>query len=184
MSEALEAAAAALAKRYHGEDLGSIVKFDLVGEGVIRIVGGKVVTGDGEADVTISAPLEVFRAIFDGEMSPATAYMSGKIEVDGDMGVAMMLSQALGKLFALAEAYPDLKANQNFIQLQNELSAIEDKVAASRRFYNSAVGDYNTSIEQFPNSVIAGMGGFDAREFFDVGEEARVGLNQPPEVKF
>lgn len=96
MSEALEQAAASLRKRYHGEDLGSVVKFDLKGEGVIRIVGGKVVTEDGEADVTISAPLDVFRAIFDGEMSPADAYMSGQIEVDGDMGVAMMLSQALG----------------------------------------------------------------------------------------
>lgn len=102
-----------------------------------------------------------------------------------EMGQAEgVLTQALGKLFALAEAYPDLKANQNFIQLQNELSAIEDKVAASRRFYNSAVGDYNTAIEQFPNSVVAGMGGFEAREFFDVGEEARTDLNQAPEVKF
>lgn len=95
-----------------------------------------------------------------------------------------MLTQALGKLFALAEAYPELKANQNFMQLQNELSAIEDKVAASRRFYNSSVGDYNTAIEQFPNSVIAGMGGFDQREFFDVGEEERAALGQAPEVKF
>ena len=96
MSEALAAAAAALERRFHGEDLGSTVKFDIEGEGVIRIVGGKIVTGDGESDVTISAPLDVFRAIFDGELSPASAYMSGKIQIDGDMGVAMMLSQALG----------------------------------------------------------------------------------------
>ena len=96
MSEALKAAAAALERRYHGEDLGSVIKFNLQGEGLIRIVGGKVVIGDGEADVTISAPLEVFRAIFEGEMSPASAYMPGKIDVEGDMGVAMMLGQALG----------------------------------------------------------------------------------------
>jgi LemA protein len=94
------------------------------------------------------------------------------------------LSGALGKIFALAEAYPDLKASQNFIQLQTELSSIEDKVAASRRFYNSAVGDYNTAIQQFPASMIAGSGGFTAREFFDVGETERAQLNVAPTVKF
>ena len=67
-----------------------------------------------------------------------------------------MLSQALGKLFALAEAYPDLKANQNFLQLQDQLSDVENKIAASRRFYNNAVGEYNTGIEQFPANLIAG----------------------------
>ena len=95
-----------------------------------------------------------------------------------------MLTGALGKLFALAEAYPDLKANQNFIQLQNELSTIEDKLAAARRFYNSAVQDYNTSREQFPASVIAGTFSFEPRDFFDVGTEGREALSTPPEVKF
>jgi LemA protein len=94
------------------------------------------------------------------------------------------LSGALGKIFALAEAYPDLKANQNFLRLQTELSAIEDKVAASRRFYNSSVGDYNTAVEQFPASVIAGSTGFSKREFFDVGEAERGKLNVVPDVKF
>ncbi len=94
------------------------------------------------------------------------------------------LSAALGKMFALAEAYPDLKASNNFIQLQTELSSIEDKVAASRRFYNSAVGDYNTAIEQFPASMVAGPGGFTKREFFDVGEAERAQLNVAPTVKF
>ncbi|MCA8901896.1 MAG: LemA family protein, partial [Hyphomonas sp.] len=89
----------------------------------------------------------------------------------------------LGKLFALAEAYPDLKANTNFIQLQDELSAIEDKLAAARRFYNSAVQDYNTAREQFPGSIIAGMFSFEERDFFDVGE-ARATLSEPPQVKF
>src|SRR5262245_13150380 len=94
------------------------------------------------------------------------------------------LSGALGKIFALAEAYPNLKASENFVQLQTELSSIEDKVAAARRFYNSAVGDYNTAIQQFPASMIAGMGGFAGREFFDVGEAARAELNVAPTVKF
>jgi LemA protein len=88
-----------------------------------------------------------------------------------------MLTASLGKLFALAEAYPDLKANTNFIQLQNELSAIEDKLAAARRFYN-------TSREQFPGSIIAGMFNFEGRDFFDVGVEGREALSTPPEVKF
>jgi LemA protein len=94
------------------------------------------------------------------------------------------LSGALGKVFALAEAYPDLKASTNFVQLQSELSSIEDKVAASRRFYNSSVGDYNTAIQQFPATLIAGGAGFTQREFFDVGETERAQLNVAPTVKF
>ncbi len=93
------------------------------------------------------------------------------------------LTGALGRLFALAEAYPDLKANENFKQLQDELSVIEDKLAAARRFYNSAVQDYNTSREQFPNSIVAGMFNFEEREFFDVGGD-RTALSTVPEVKF
>lgn len=94
------------------------------------------------------------------------------------------LTAALGKVFALAEAYPDLKANQNFIQLQNELSAIEDKLAAARRFYNSAVQNYNTSREQFPGSIIAGMFNFEGRDFFDIGVDGREAMSTPPQVKF
>lgn len=94
------------------------------------------------------------------------------------------VSSALGKVFALAEAYPNLKASDNFVKLQDELVQIEDKLAASRRFYNTAVGDYNTAIQQFPASLIAGGGGFTAREFFDVGETARADLNVAPTVKF
>lgn len=94
------------------------------------------------------------------------------------------LSGALGKLFALAESYPDLKASANFLQLQTELSSIEDKVAASRRFYNSSVNEYNTAVEQFPASMIAGATGFTKREMFDVGETERASLNVAPSVKF
>ncbi len=102
----------------------------------------------------------------------------------GEMGAAEgVLGQALGKLFALAEAYPDLKANQNFLDLQDELSVIEDKIAAARRFYNSAVQDYNTAREQFPGSLVAGSFNFDPREFFDLGED-RAAMSTPPEVKF
>ena len=93
------------------------------------------------------------------------------------------LTGALGRLFALSESYPDLKANENFKELQEELSVIEDKLAAARRFYNSAVQDYNTSREQFPNSIVAGMFNFEEREFFDVGGD-RTALSNVPEVKF
>lgn len=94
------------------------------------------------------------------------------------------VSSALGRIFALAEAYPDLKASNNFVQLQTELSLIEDKVAAARRFYNSAVNDYNTAIQQAPANIIAGMGGFTSKEFFDVGEAARAQMQDSPQVKF
>jgi LemA protein len=93
------------------------------------------------------------------------------------------LSGALRQLFALSEAYPDLKANANFQQLQAELSDIENKIAAARRFFNNAVQEYNTGIEQFPAALFASSFGFTRREFFDVGE-ARPQLEQAPQVKF
>lgn len=94
-----------------------------------------------------------------------------------------MLSAALGKLFALAEAYPDLKANTNFLQLQDQLSDIENKIAAARRFYNNAVSEYNTGREQFPAILLAGMFGFQESEYFEA-PEGREALQQPVEVKF
>ncbi|CAM5446576.1 LemA family OS=Afipia felis OX=1035 GN=NCTC12722_03012 PE=3 SV=1 [Afipia felis] len=93
------------------------------------------------------------------------------------------LTGALGRLIALSEAYPDLKANANFQQLQSELSDIENKVAASRRFFNNAVQEYNTGIQQMPAVLFAGMFGFTRKEFFDLGE-SRGQLEQAPSVKF
>ena len=94
------------------------------------------------------------------------------------------LSGALRQLFALSEAYPDLKANQNFQQLQSELSDVENKIAASRRFFNNAVQEYNTGIQQFPAVLLAGALGFATKDFFDVGVEERKVLDQAPQVKF
>lgn len=94
-----------------------------------------------------------------------------------------MLTGALRQLFALAEAYPDLKANTNFLQLQTELADIENKIAAARRFFNNAVQEYNTGIEQLPAALFAGSLGFRHREFFDLGE-TRPQLEQAPNVKF
>jgi len=94
-----------------------------------------------------------------------------------------MLTGALRQLFALSEAYPDLKANQNFQQLQTELADLENKIAAARRFFNNAVQEYNTGIQQFPAVLLAGPTGFTAREFFDLGAE-RATVGQTPQVKF
>ena len=94
-----------------------------------------------------------------------------------------MLSGALRQLFALSEAYPNLKANTNFQELQAELTDIENKLAASRRFFNNSVQEYNTGIQQFPAALFAGIFGFTPREFFDVGEERKT-LDQAPQVKF
>jgi len=95
-----------------------------------------------------------------------------------------VLTGALRQLFALSEAYPDLKANQNFQQLQSELSDIENKIAAARRFFNNAVQEYNTGIQQFPAVLLAGSLGFTPKEFFDVGAEERKVLEQAPQVTF
>ena len=89
---------------------------------------------------------------------------------------------ALGKLFAVAEAYPDLKANQNFLALQAELSNTEDRLQTSRRFYNANVRDYNRRVRSFPSGVIARSFGFKEAEFFEVDEALRQA--GPPQVSF
>jgi lemA-like protein len=93
-----------------------------------------------------------------------------------------MMEGALKSLFAVAEAYPELKANQNFLQLQQELVDTEDKIQAARRFYNGGVRDLNTKIQTFPANIVAGMFGFQTKEFFDV--EDRASVENPVEVKF
>ena len=95
-----------------------------------------------------------------------------------------LLDAALGKLFALAEAYPDLKANTNFLELQRELSDVENKIAAARRFFNNAVQEFNTIIQQIPGNFVAPMGGFKQREFFEIPEANRAAVETAPEVKF
>jgi LemA protein len=94
------------------------------------------------------------------------------------------LSTTLKSLFAVAEAYPDLKANQNFLQLQDELVDTEDKIQASRRFYNTGVRDLNTKIQVFPNTIFAGALGFKARDFFELDASDSAAAAEPVEVKF
>jgi LemA protein len=97
-----------------------------------------------------------------------------------------MLTGALGRLFALSEAYPDLKANTNFLELQRELSDIENKLAAARRFFNNAVSEFNAIRRQFPTVLFAAMVGFGSdKPFFDVGETDRAAMTAaPPSVSF
>jgi LemA protein len=91
------------------------------------------------------------------------------------------LSQALGRLFAVSEAYPDLKANQNFLELQRELTATEDRLQAARRFYNTQVEALNTKIQTLPSRIVAGMGNFKEREFFELEDRAEA---EVPSVAF
>lgn len=93
-----------------------------------------------------------------------------------------VLTGALKSVFALAEAYPDLKANQNFLELQRELSDTENKIQAARRFYNTNVRDINTAIQSFPGNVVAGMFHFGTRDFFELAEGS--GEREPVAVKF
>ncbi|MFT4034143.1 MAG: LemA family protein [Patulibacter sp.] len=100
-----------------------------------------------------------------------TAARNGAANANGPQAQAQAetaLTGALGRLFAVAEAYPDLKANQNFLQLQNELTDTEDKIQAARRFYNMQVRNLNTKVQSIPTNMIAGIAGVTEREFFEL----------------
>lgn len=94
------------------------------------------------------------------------------------------LEGTLKSLFAVAESYPDLKANENFLELQRELVDTEDKIQGSRRFYNSGVTNLNTKIQTFPANVVAGIFGFTNRDFFEVAAAEQEAANKPVDVKF
>jgi len=122
------------------------------------------------------------RTAFENVTAARTAAMSA--QGPEEKGKAEnMLSDALKSLFAVAEAYPDLKANTNFLELQRELSDTENKIQAARRFYNGNVRDFSTALMSFPGNVIAGIFRFTSPEFFELaeGEEA---ARQPVQVKF
>jgi LemA protein len=97
-------------------------------------------------------------------------------------GAENMLTGALKSVFAIAEAYPDLKANTNFLELQRELSDTENKIQAARRFYNGTVRDLNIKVQSFPGNIIAGMFNFSKMEFFDLADDDAA--QKPVEVKF
>ncbi len=119
-------------------------------------------------------------------VTAARAAAAGATSVNDKVQAENMLTASLGRLFAVAEAYPDLKANTNYLELQRELSDIENKLAAARRFFNNAVSEFNAVRRQFPTVLFAGMVGFNAdKPFFDVGEGERATLTAaPPKVSF
>jgi LemA protein len=104
--------------------------------------------------------------------------------IDDKIVAEQQLTSALQGLRVQVEAYPDLKANQNFLQLQEELSDIENKLAASRRFFNGATTEYNNAVESFPGNLIAKNFGFNREIFFDLGEDNRKKMEEPPTIKF
>lgn len=110
------------------------------------------------------------------------AMQSGSAPMEERLKDENMLSGALKSLFAVAESYPDLKSNQNFMQMQADLTTTEDKIQAARRFYNGTVRDYNTKLQTVPTNIFASMFGFKVREFFDIDEKGPEG--QPVKVQF
>jgi LemA protein len=119
-------------------------------------------------------------------VTQARAAAAGATSVNDKVAAENALTGALGRLFAVSEAYPDLKANTNFQQLQMDLSDLENKLAAARRFFNNAVAEFNAVRQQFPTVLFAGLFGFGSdKPFFDVGAADRATMSAaPPQVKF
>lgn len=111
-------------------------------------------------------------SVFQKVTEARTMAMSAQGDPKASAEAEKNLSGTLKSLFAVAESYPELKANQNFLQLQQDLTDTEDKIQASRRFYNGNVRDFNIKLEIFPNNIIAGMFGFKRRELFEIADAA------------
>lgn len=124
----------------------------------------------------------VFEEVTKARAATVDAAQSGDVNKAAE--AENMFTGALKSLFAVAEAYPDLKANENFKQLQDELVDTEDKIQAARRFYNGSVRDLNTSAQTVPTNIIANMFGFKQREFFEVDEAEAAEIANPVDVKF
>lgn len=135
---------------------------------LVETVKGYAAHEQGTLDRVIQARNSVLQA----------GTITEKIQADNQ------LSGALQGLKVTVEAYPDLKANQNFLQLQNEISDIENKLAAARRFFNGATKEYNTSVESFPNNIIAKKYGFARETMYDLGAERRQQMDEPPKFSF
>lgn len=122
-----------------------------------------------------------------GVFEAVTAARASMLNADNPKQAAAaenQLQTALKSIFAVAEAYPDLKASDNFKHLQEELTDTEDKIQAARRFYNGSARDLNIKIQTFPTNLFAGMLGFKEREFFEVGDAEAAAIQNPTTVKF
>ena len=123
------------------------------------------------------------KSVFENVTAARTAAMGVGTSIAQKGAAENMLSGALKSLFAVAEAYPDLKANQNFLDLQRQIADTEDKIQAARRFYNGNVRDLNTAMQVFPGSVIASMFHFEQREYFQL-DPADTAAREPVKVQF
>jgi LemA protein len=164
-----------------------------------RLVSLRQTTGQAWSDVDVQLKLrhdlvpnlvetvKGYAAHERGTLEAVVAARNAAVGANGPAAQAQaegQLGAALGRLLALTEAYPELKANQNFLQLQAELSDIENKIAAARRFFNNAVAEYNAAIQSVPAVFFAGSLGFTSRTFFEVPESERAAVNTAPQVKF
>ena len=118
------------------------------------------------------------------ELTRARTAAMGATTIDEKIQAENQLTAALNGLRVAVEAYPDLKANQNFLQLQNEISDIENKLAAVRRFFNSATRELNNAVQTFPSNIFAGMFGFKREMMFEVPDTERAQYDKAPEIKF
>ena len=123
------------------------------------------------------------KEVFEKVTEARTAAMNATT-INDKIAAENQLSNAMLNLKAVAEAYPDMKANQNFMQLQTEISDIENKLAAVRRFFNSATKELNNGVQKFPAVLFAGMFGFHKEPLFDVGEAERANMDKEPEIQF
>lgn len=123
------------------------------------------------------------KGLLESVTSARTAAMSAK-NIEDKMAADQMLTSALAGLKVSVEAYPDLKANQNFMQLQQELSDIENKLAAVRRFFNSATRELNNAVQTFPGNLLAGMFGFHTEKMYEIEASQRAAMDKAPEISF
>ncbi len=118
------------------------------------------------------------------DVTEARAKAMGATTIDGKIQAEAQLTSALQGLKIAVEAYPDLKASQNFMNLQEEISDVENKLAAARRYFNSATKELNNAVEVFPSNLFAGMFGFRKEMMFDLGEERREDMEEAPKINF
>ena len=173
-----------------------VVAFIVVYNGLIR---SRIRIGEAWSDITVQMKrradlipnlIKTVKGYAKHEKSVfenVTKTRSTMLGADGPKAAAKAengFQAALKSLFAVAEAYPDLKANENFKELQGELTDTEDKVQAARRFYNGSVRDFNTKLQVFPNNLLGGALGFKSKEFFEVGDEEQSKIDKPVDVDF
>ena len=132
---------------------------------------------------TVKGYAEHEKSTFDA-VTQARAAAVGANGIAEQAGAENMLTQALGKMFAVAEAYPDLKANTNFLNLQEELTSTENKIGFARQHYNRSVNQFNEATKTFPSNIIAGSFGFTEMDFFELDEAEAAQVKQAPKVEF